>query len=464
MTTRLEYILEFTRETSPWLLTSNPSLNYILVKDSGVPNYPTIETQALVKPFRKLSMSSFSAECDQCFSKAYKDYEAELKRLNTDWDDSNELMNVGLDVCFFDFLKNLGDDLFMLFLMHLLNKVKLAFPKGNPIAGKLNDLIAQFKKAWGINTKPGLRGFDTQTHLGGWVTKGGKTAGDAPKRWWREAAAQKEEDWLMKGGLGPEPTPPIPYSLEKSFRDVVREIRGQFTTPDAWINFLKGLLSGLLDFAIEVGMACLLLDQIADIAQDFNNVFSCMNKECQDNAERIRNNLAAKYAAADKYFRDLADCQHQGCCDQEINCKGVGGWCTRLRNGPDFSYYIPCCAACGCDGDSDCIRAECTMCDPSSPCLNQTDDTSNTQTGSGTQALPTYLLPQSSSLQQACPPLPPGWNRLPGGDPDPRSSSEWDPAGPPPCLLDELKSAYENSIGVITNYWGDVCKRAVGME
>jgi len=443
MTTRLEYLLGMANDRSDWLLTSNPSLNYILVKDSGSLMYPEPSVTPLNRFF---STSGLTEECDECFKKSYKDYEEKLKQLNSDYDDSLELMNVGLDVCFFDFLKQLAEELVTALIMFILVRVQFAFPKPNPINNKVKELLDKFKKFYGINSKPGMRGFDTQTHLGGWFSKGGRTAKDSPERWWRKEAAQKEEDWLMRGGSGPEPTPPIPYSLEKSFRDVVREIRNEFKDPEAWLNFLKGLLSGFVEFLIQAGLACLMLDQVADLFKVFGNVFDCMDKECQNNAERCRNNLAAKYAAVDQYYQDLAKCYKSGCCDNPGPCKGIGGWCTRIRDGADFSFYIPCCSVCDCDGDTSCKYAYCSSCDPDSKCPGKEDDLDTNDTQSNT--LPSYLFPQNpSTLQQGCPPVPPGWQRHPNGtDPDPRSSPEWKIPTIYPCpsdVTDELSYVWK---------------------
>jgi hypothetical protein len=218
------------------------------------------------------------------------------------------------------------------------------------------------------------------------------------------------------------------------------------------LRVLGRLLRNVLKIAAVIGLF-FVGNQIYDLAVDY---FGSMQELCKQHNSDQMDIIAQKYLAADKYFNDMGKCYQAGCCDDEIDCKGLGGWCTRIRNGPDFTYYTHCCDTCDCGGDDACIKAFCSSCDPSSPCSNTgTDNTDDTQTGSGTESLPTYLFQSSLTAKQGCPPLPPGWQRHQNGtDPDPRSSPEWDvEIFWPTC---DTFGEFGSWVGDIMKYWQEI--------
>jgi hypothetical protein len=470
MTTRLEYLLGMGNNRSNWLLNSNPSLTYMLVKDSSL-----MYLEPSVKPLNRFfSTTNLTGECDDCFKKAAKDFEDKLKLLNDlsdAWvDDFNASMDdVGLQALhdfiqiFFptDAIIGLGN-IIVAYWAAILPEVQYLDPA---LAGKLTKEMGE---ALGVVDFPGInKGIDAPLPMR--VAKADKLAkeiANATKEsgiYLQQAVesahfgtgsvssnlhASQMRDLIantMRMRMSGLNVPNTPASLTNyvnspkitpATRTVLQNLSLILRNhPDPFYALLRtlGRFFKIIIKVLGVITALVSVYQLVDLYLAFVKKVQDL---CNDHRNKQLDIIAQKYLAADKYFNDMGKCYQAGCCDDEIDCKGLGGWCTRIRDGVDFTFYTHCCDTCDCGGDNSCIKAFCSSCDPSAPCSNTgTDNTDDTQTGSGTESLlPNYLFQLSLTAKPACPPLPSGWKRHPNDkDPDPRSSPLWDVEPWPPC-------------------------------
>ena len=467
MTTRLEYLLGMANDRSDWLLTSNPSLNYILVKDSGSLMYPEPPYSPLNRFF---STSGLTDECDECFKKAAQDLETKLKLANNMSDTLNDLTLSDIWDSMLSALHDLGviigDNYSVFFVIWeaiqeaaasaALSAEELAalkaafdnFTKGVKDANLQDDINYWRKEAGRLNE------LVNQPHYGGkWDPSLGRPNNYQTWEQWSKNVYESEKAYnaakleqaqkelrALLARQAESKSGKLLRVLSETLFNLLKKSGIDF------LNLIGKIVSKCFKFALKLIFFVGLGVVAAQLYDLMNKYAKQINDRCLKNQNDQKDLIAQRYAAADQYYRDLGKCYQAGCCDDPNPCKGIGGWCTRIRDGADFSFYIPCCSVCDCDGDTSCKYAYCSSCDPDSKCPGKEDDLDTNDTQSNT--LPSYLFPQNpSTLQQGCPPVPPGWQRHPNGtDPDPRSSPEWKIPTIYPCpsdVTDELSYVWK---------------------
>jgi hypothetical protein len=453
-----EYPFSVTRELSSWILGINPKIANSMIQ-GGILSYPVMEIDGV--PNTKQFSDKFNQDCDDCFKNAYQQYETRLKALSSLSDTLNDLADQ-------DYWQYALESFYTLVAfaggVEIFTALGEAFAEFGATAAELariEEIIARLKD----HVKKAIQGnWDDVFYEQDVDTLWQWYKGNCDPRNWNNAIPQPGSRTVWK------PVPGIPggqqLATETYDADYIARLRRQCnarlrsaaanqTASSKFFRGVQELLNELFRILQQIarrnGMGLLkfikilfgkilkylgLLLQLFGLWGIITEFLNKMEARCKKNQEDQRDINAQRYLAADEYFRAVADCQNRGCCDEAIACKGVGGWCTRFRNGVDFSYYTPCCSGCDCGGDPDCYEAVCTQCDPARKCPNGGEIEEPIERDS----LPNYLFPSTITKKDGCPPLPPGWQRLPDGvTPDARSSPHWDITPIPDCLVQDIK-------------------------